>query len=818
MPALPTAVTDAQTTRELMFTLRHFYLGDPSAKDKLEPVGEEFLPALLSPFRDASKLRYAYPLLLLPPETSDGNQEATELTTPIAEYLQQAVESFAQDVESARTLKDNLAWVERHVRQRLRENEAPVDAAPVLMEAGEALQGHLGLKKADRTRLQSDLDKLVTAVPGGLQLLGYGRFASIHLLNHAIRSRVIPRRARFKDRIQELIRGLKNLMEVEWAKSDESIEPRMARDSIGSGGVRFDPAALSAVMDHTRGAKAMPAEQRQRIEKVLEILQAWQEDPILVRFVHLGKLEEPWLQETPAFESISDPDPCAKSMEAFDEQATSLTEVFSAARIAELEIDRIYDPKIHDPWFESFDWEAFSQDELLLVPAVIALESANRIAGPGQQSFSRLLNSGRPVHILIRVQPHNNPGALEGEDPFQSYRTELGYLGIGHRQAVVTQSSPARFMHLLSGYLSALDATRTSLHVLNTGLRLQQHSGVWLNAWLVAGAALEGRAHPFFHINPAAGDTSAARMDFDENPQPAIDWPLHPFEYRDENGTAVSTEIPFTFADYALLIERLRDHFRLIPSEVEANALVPVDEYLNLDDREAYRRVPFIWAVDSNAILRRLIVSRALILACRDRLNYWRTLQELAGVRNRHVELAVESTRAEEQAKANAEREQLVAQHNEEVERVRNEAAGEAMQRLTQVLLNTDFSTATSFGVAAPQTAPSRPSETVAEQDDADTAEAAAEDEEETITFDEPFIDSLLCTSCNDCLNINQLLFIYNENKQAIIGDIKAGTFAELVQAAEVCPARCIHPGKPMNSDEADLEELVERAAPFNSI
>ncbi len=817
MPALPTAVTDAQTTRELMFTLRHFYLGDPSAKDKLEPVGEDFLPALLSPFRDASKLRYAYPLFLLPPEAADGNQEASELTTPIAEYLQQSVESFAKDAESARILKDNLAWMERHIRQRLRENEAPVEARPILQDAGEALQEHLGLRQEDRDRLKSDLDKLSDAVPEGVQLLGYGRFAAIHLLNHAIRSRVIPRRARFKDRIQELIRGLKKLLEVEWTKSDESIEPRMARDSIGTGGVRFDPAALSAVMDHTRGTKAMPAEQRQRIETVLEILQAWQEDPILVRFVHLGTLDEPWLQETPAFEAISDLDPCAKSTEIFDEQATSLTEVFSAARIAELEIDRIYDPKIHDPWFESFDWEAFSQDELLLVPAVIALESADRVAGGGLQSFSRLLSSGRPVHILIRIQPHNNPGALEGEDPFQSYRTELGYLGIGHRQAVVTQSSPARHIHLLSGYLSALDATRTSLHVLNTGIRLQQQSGVWLNAWLVAGAALEGRAHPFFHINPAAGDTSAARMDFDENPQAEIDWPLHPFEYRDENGTAVSSEIAFTFADYALLIERLRDHFRLIPPEVDSNALAPVDEYLNLDEREAYKRVPFIWAVDSNAILRRLIVSRALILACRDRLNYWRTLQELAGVRNRYVELAVENTRTEERAQANAERERLVAQHAEEVERVRNEAAGEAMQRLTQVLLSTDFSSAPAFGVATPRAAPSPPPEAPAAEDEAVTAEAVVE-EEEVITFDEPFIDSLLCTSCNDCLNINPLLFVYNENKQAIIGDIKAGTFAELVQAAEVCPAHCIHPGKPVNPDEPGLEELIERAAPFNSL
>ena len=38
-----------------------------------------------------------------------------------------------------------------------------------------------------------------------------------------------------------------------------------------------------------------------------------------------------------------------------------------------------------------------------------------------------------------------------------------------------------------------------------------------------------------------------------------------------------------------------------------------------------------------------------------------------------------------------------------------------------------------------------------------------------------------------------------------------------LVQAAEKCPSRCIHPGKPLNPNESNLEELVARAAPFNS-
>ena len=822
MPTLPVAIKDARSTKDLLFSLRHFHLGDPSARNELEPVDDDCLPALLDAFRDTSKLRYEYPLFLDPPDDTDGYQEAGQLARPLSRFLSEATNAFAPEDGAAKILKDNLGWMEWHLRQELKQREAPTDAGALLAEAGQALQDHLKLKEDDRGRLETDLKNLSDSIPSGSQILGYGRYSAIHLLIHAIRSRVLPRRHRFEEQIKQRIKGLKTLLEVEWGKSDESIEPRMARDSVGDAGSLFDPLALSTVMDYSRGSKVMSAARRKRIEEALSVLEAYQQkgEPILVRFVHLDKLADPWLDETPDFEAVSDPDSCAKATAIFDREAARLAKVFSAARIAQLEIDGIYDPALHDPWFTNFDWEAFSQDELLLVPAVIALVSADRVAGEGMRSFSRLLSSGRPVQILIRVQPHNNPGSLPGEDPFQSYRTELGYLGISHRQAVIVQSSAARHQHLLERFLAALDATRTSLHIINTGLR-QAGEGVSLNAWLVAGAALEGRAHPFFHIDPATGDFAAARMDFSGNPQAEVDWPIHPFQYRDENGHVVETEIAFTFADYALLIGRLRDHFRFVPPECDSEALVTLDQYLSMEPEEAYQKIPFIWAVDSNSILHRLVVSRVLILACLDRRNFWRTLQELSGVRNRYVDLAVRKTREKAQAELAEERARLQAEHEQEVERVGREAAGEAMRRLTDVLLGLDMSAPVVTPAISPGqgTHPLTTSESLLEETEPEAeAEVVPEEDEEEFNFDQPWVDTMLCTSCNDCLNLNPLLFVYNENKQAELGDMNAGTFAQLVEAAEICPAKCIHPGQPVNADEPGLEDLVKRAAPFNSV
>ncbi|MHC4129388.1 MAG: ferredoxin [Planctomycetota bacterium] len=137
------------------------------------------------------------------------------------------------------------------------------------------------------------------------------------------------------------------------------------------------------------------------------------------------------------------------------------------------------------------------------------------------------------------------------------------------------------------------------------------------------------------------------------------------------------------------------------------------------------------------------------------------------------------------------------------------------MRNLAEALLAGDASVLapTPAPAAATPTATSPPTEAAPA---AETAPTEAVVEEEEVEAEEPWIDTPLCTSCNDCFDINRQLFAYNANKQAVITDPKAGTFEDLVKAAEKCPARCIHPGKPLNPSEPNLEQLIERAKPFN--
>ncbi|MCP5091420.1 MAG: ferredoxin [Gammaproteobacteria bacterium] len=807
------AASNVDTDTDVINLLRRFHYGDPAAAARTRKPDGAILPALLNPYRDASAIRYRYPLYLVPP---DGTI-VSPLATPVSEHLIASLEALAPGADDARILKDNLPWIERYVRRKL-DGSDPVDAPSLFAEAAAAMQDHLDLEPDSREKLHADLDKLKTTIATGGQFLGYGPRVSLHLMVHAIRHRHIHGREQFHEQIARLSQELKTLLYVEDAKSADALEPGNVKSSVGPGSRHFDSSALSGMLEQrAHGTVEMPLERRARIERALAELQRWQDDPVLLRFV--GHLEDPAFIETPEVELVDSDDACTTATAVFERDAAVFARVFAAVRIARLEIDAGYDPAIHDSWFASFDWQAFSSEELQLVTKVIALVSADYLACDGLPSFSRLLGSRLPVHVLSWVRAYDNPGAKPGEDPFDAYRFELAYFGIGHRQVVVAQSSAARHEDLLSGFLCALDSNRASLHLINRGTQTKTKKPL-LDAWFVASAALESRAHPFILVNPDAGDHAAERVSFGGNPQAENDWPLEKLEYRGADGEITEMDLAFTFADYALLMPALHEHFRAVPAGFESPDLLPVDQYLGLEERKIDRVIPTVWGIDEQGVLVRLAISRALVFACRDRLNYWRTLQELAGIHNFYVEEAIDRVIEEQRAADEAERERLVKAHEEQLENVRSEAADKVMGQLVDVLMGADLSDMIGGGsplasmpakAAADAVPLAEPTEEAAEAE----PEIEAEVEEE-LSFDEPWLDTAMCTTCDDCMDINKMMFVYNDNKQAILRDANAGPFADLVAAAEICPAKCIHPGKPMDPNEPGLEDLIARAAPFN--
>jgi hypothetical protein len=157
----------------------------------------------------------------------------------------------------------------------------------------------------------------------------------------------------------------------------------------------------------------------------------------------------------------------------------------------------------------------------------------------------------------------------------------------------------------------------------------------------------------------------------------------------------------------------------------------------------------------------------------------WRSLRELGGVRNSHAEHLLAGERAAWET--------------------------ELQQRLAAA------APAVAVGVAPADAGAVVPG-TATLVAAAPVAEVAAEPERSP---DEAYIETARCSSCNECTQINDKMFAYNKDKQAYIADITAGTYRQLVEAAESCQVSVIHPGKPRNPKEPGVDELLKRAELF---
>ena len=270
--------------------------------------------------------------------------------------------------------------------------------------------------------------------------------------------------------------------------------------------------------------------------------------------------------------------------------------------------------------------------------------------------------------------------------------------------------------------------------------------------YLVAAAAMQSRAFPTFCYDPGAGADWATRFSLEANPQPDRVWPLHEFAYADVALKRVAETLPFTLADFAACEPRCARHFARVARESWNGSMMPVGDWLARPPEPAPDTVPCIHAIDADGRLQKLIVDEKLVHAARRCADAWRRLQELAAL-------------GRERAPAPA-------------------AAAPAGEP------------------AAAQEKPAPPA-------------AAEEPPQKPREPGDPYIETERCSSCNECTNLNSAMFAYNENQQAYIKNPDAGTFRELVEAAESCQVAVIHPGKPRNPKEEGLEELLERAAAF---
>jgi pyruvate-ferredoxin/flavodoxin oxidoreductase len=218
--------------------------------------------------------------------------------------------------------------------------------------------------------------------------------------------------------------------------------------------------------------------------------------------------------------------------------------------------------------------------------------------------------------------------------------------------------------------------------------------------------------------------------------------------------------------------------------------------------------------------LGRMTVSQEMVELAADRLDLWDEVRELAGVKvSERVRRGLTKPLEREYEKKLA---ALRQEYEQKIAELKDSYPAKITRRIAEALVGGGL---TGFGEAGPAAAPPMAApppaaepvrESAASPEPARAVQVEPVVEAEEGEGIEPYIDTELCTTCNECTTLNPRMFAYNADKKAYVKDPRAGTFAQLVQAAEKCTARIIHPGTPLDPDEPDLEKWVKRAQPFN--
>jgi pyruvate-ferredoxin/flavodoxin oxidoreductase len=484
------------------------------------------------------------------------------------------------------------------------------------------------------------------------------------------------------------------------------------------------------------------------------------------------------------------------AMGVFEGHMAKMADGFRAIRLAEAELTGKIDLTKAESDLAYFNWQIFTDEEWELCPPVVAVGGDGAMYDIGFQNLSRLMASGKPIKVLVvDTQVYSNTGGQACTSGFigqisdmaqfgkaqkgkEEPRKEIGLIGMAHRTTYVLQGSIAHASHMIEGFIQGLKARRPALFNLYTSCQPEHGIGDDMSA-RQAKLAVESRAYPIFKYNPDLGVTAAECFELDGNPAMDQDWPTYTMKYKDGAREREMT-LPMTFADFAITEVRFRKQFRNAPVDTWNENMVPLAEFLELSDDDREGKFPFIWAVDKKQQLTRLLVSEAMVLSCQDRRNFWTMLRSLAGLDKEEIS-----------------REDITAQVRQDV--VGNIASG-LMQLAgsnggAEVAMALD-SAGSATAVAAPGDAPA-------------TNGSGGE-------YMAPWIETELCTACDECTNLNSKIFVYNENKKAIIKDPQGGPYPDIVKAAERCTAQVIHPGLPKDRNIKNVDKWIARAKKYN--
>ncbi len=662
--------------------------------------------------------------------------------------------------------------------------------------------------------------------------LGCGEKTVIHLFTATVEALMQPRVERHLERLKDLIARLERRVQLALVHEIDVSDPAViaaALDDSGEGDMTL--AHLAESLEKRTGGEPLDRIWLRRVTRLIGELKQlrWQyEQGTTGRGrSHLGFLNStgcssvwgstypynpypfPWanhlFQDSPSV-----------AMGIFEGHMSKMAAGFKAIRLAEIELEGVQTAEKAEQELTYFTWQQFTDEEWELCPPVVSVGGDGAMYDIGFQNLSRAMMSGKPIKVVVLdTQVYSNTGGqactagfigqISDMAPFgkvmqgkQETRKEMGLIGMAHRTSYVMQSTIAYPNHMMEGFIRGLKSRRPALFNLYTSCQPEHGIGDDQSTHQ-AKLAVEARAYPLFRYDPSAGVQWHEAIDLEGNPAPDQDWPTYDLHYQ-EGGREKVMNLPLTFADFAVTEIRFRKHFRVAPPETWNDNMVPLHEFLESAAADREGKFPYIWSIDRQQRLSRLLVAGPMVTACEERRDFWKLLRGLARTdihapsrQTLEADVRRDVTRRIAQG--------IAAWVTELGGQVGDATNGQATNGQASLPSPLEFVPGTESSPATPQNASPAASSTSVDADHAGLA---------------PWIDSDRCTACDECIKINPKLFVYGPDKKARIKDPRGGPYSDLVKAAERCTAQVIHPGLPLDRSEKDLERWIARGKKRN--
>ena len=662
-----------------------------------------------------------------------------------------ALKGVDADLDRVRKIARRL---EREIRKLIAEG-----ASGSLFKLCDRAAERMGVKSDEQ--VAKSVKTLHAALKNDSEVVDCDKTMPFRVLRHVWQGVQDRKAQKFRAEINALIMRLSDILSADFGHSKEGMTAERLQASIG-GGQRdvFDFTALSRLLTEATVNVPMAESRRQRIRGLLATLRTQRFFPPTTENDKWIGVAEPY---SFAFEN------CADAVAAYRDRLPKMTELARAMAMAKLEADGEYNEARHDAFFAGYGDNGLDADDIAPFPDYLICLRVNDFRAAETDLILRAFIAGMPVKLMVQTDDLLEQSPIRDDYVIAGLRgQQVANAAISFGTAFVMQAASSNLYRLREQLERGLAYHGPAVFSVFSGANDNGFS-----PYLASAAAAESRVFPSFTYDPSAGADWASRFSLSGNNQADVDWPVQGFEYEDAEQQSVSEMLAFTPVDFCACDPRCAKYFAKVPRAKWTADLVPVAEFLAHDAKNLSEKVPCLLMVDRDNQLQKVIVNDTLVRDARRCIDAWRNLQELGGIHNSHATKLVEQERKAWDEKL--------------------QAAVAAANAPTAAALPAPAEAA----AAAPAAA-------------APVAEAAPEK-----SSDDPYIETFRCSSCNECIQINDKLFGYDANKQAFIKDANAGTYRQLVEAAENCQLSIIHPGKPRNASEPGLDELMKRAEPF---